>query len=429
MKKIARRVADVFPFTPLGLLVLAGCSLALFYYGIERIDLVLLVIGSVGLGLGAIVFLVAPITGLILWLSLRKRPAGDPLKLECGFPARTGFTLSRLRWVPFVQIDWKWVSPESVVRKKPMGGRWVEEIVPVRRGLQDEIVRRFEVSDSFGFTRVAFQIREERAVRFIPSVGALKTMHVVRSISGGSDIAHPEGPPEGDRIDMRHYVAGDPIRFVLWKVFARSRQLIVRTPERAISPVRQTVAYLVTGEGDEPAAGAARVAVDSGVLGGEWVFGADGNDQYAKSTTLALELLARSAKTDPEDGGDGLSRFLDKSTPGSIGRAIVFVPGKPGPWLDKVAAAAKARASSNQPVSPVEFIVCTDGISRPTKTGVIARYLKKKKPPELGATEPAASSDVAKVIEKLGAARARVMVVDRVAGRVFAEGHRRSFES
>ena len=427
LRTALRTAVDLFPLTPLGLLVLAGCAFALVGYGFRRTDLVLLVIGAVGLALGALAVLVVGATALGVYLVLRKRTGGETLRLECGYPTRTGFSISNLWYVPLVKVRWDWVAPEAKVTLIPLRRRLHEEIVPARRGVYDAIVRRVEVSDAFGLTRVAFKATEQRALRLAPSMGSLKQMHVVRSIAGGDNISHPAGPPEGERADMRHYAPGDPIKFVLWKVFARSRQLVVRTPERAISPVRQTVAYLVAGDGDEPAAGAARVAVDSGALGSEWVLGADGNDMLAKNAPHALEVLAKSAHASKEQQGAGLARFLTQASPGgTVGRAVVFVPATSGPWLDRVLAAVRARSSPNQALSPVEFVVCADGITRRPKPSLFARLALA---PESGVAGQAHAADVAKVVAALSSSRSRVLIVDRLAGRVYAEGHQRALEA
>ncbi len=85
-------------------------------------------------------------------------------------------------------------------------------------------------------------------------------------------------------------------------------------------------------------------------------------------------MLAKSAHASPEQQGAGLAKFLSAATPGaSVGRAVVFVPATPGPWLDKVLAAVRARSSPNQAMSPVEFVVCADGISRTPKPSLFAR--------------------------------------------------------
>ncbi|MBI2896269.1 MAG: DUF58 domain-containing protein [Deltaproteobacteria bacterium] len=430
VRRYGRTAREIFPLTVLGALAVGGSLFALLRYGVGRIDLVLLVVGAVGLSLGALAVLVVTLAALILWAKLRKMPAGEPLHVECGFAVSTGFALPRLWYLPFIRVSWTWLDPAATVRPKRVRSRAQEEIVPTRRGLSDAIVRRVEVGDAFGLAAIAFRATQERAVRFVPSVGALRQMHVVRSIAGGEDLSHPDGPPEGERIDMRHYVPGDPIKYVLWKVFAKSRQLIVRTPERAISPVRQTVAYLVAGEADEPAAGAARVAVEGGALGREWVLGTDGTEARAKSLPIAMEILARSSRTQPEQAGAGLASFLARATPGSVGRAVVFVPARPGPWLERVVAVARGRAGASLPGSSVEFVVCTDGIARQPRKAWLARFaLRRPDTKGLGATAPAGADEVATVINALGATRSKVLLVDRLAGRVWAEGHRRALEA
>ncbi len=422
----AARARDLWPLTWLGAFVATGSGWALLTLGVRRVDLLALVIGGVGCAIGVIAVLATTLTAASLYASLRRRPAPkrDPLHLECGHATRTGFSLPSLWWVPFVQLSWTWRMPDVAVRTRKQKGRVHEEITPARRGLRTEIVRRLDVSDVFGLARVTFEHREERDVRFIPSVGALKSMHVVRSMSGGSDLTHPDGPADGERMDMRNYNPGDPIRFVLWKVFARSRQLVVRTPERALSPVRQTVAYLVSGAGDEPAAGAARVAVDTGALGSEWVLGTDGSPESARSKTQAIELLARSAEATADDGGEGLAHFLRTAVPGSNGRAVVFVPGRPGPWLARVVAAARARSAQGRG-SPVEFVVCTDGVQpEPTKRR-LARFLERAEK-EGNAGGVPRSDELAQVVDALAAARARVLVVDRRLGRCYDGAYRQA---
>lgn len=427
---LARRAVEAFPFTALGLLVVAGCGWSLVRYGIRRIDLLLLVVGAVGVTLGAAALLSTALTALTLWYRGRGGRDEEPLHLECGYAARTGFSLSNLWYVPFVRVRWSWEVPEASVRLVPLKRRLHEEVTPLRRGLHEGIARRVEVGDAFGLTRVTFTLRQERAVRFVPSMGALRQMRVVRSIAGGDEISNPAGPPEGERVDLRHYAPGDPIKFVLWKVFARSRQLVVRTPERAIAPTRQTVAYLVTGHGDEPAAGAARVAVDTGALGSEWVLGADGNDTYAKSAVQALEVLARSASTPAHLGGAGLGDFLSRATPGGLARAVVFVPGRPGPWLDRVIATVRARTAPNQMQPPVEFVVCTDGIVPIVKTTFWSRLAFQIRPDAAAGPAAAAPGDeVAAVLRALATTRAPVTLVDRAGGRVYPGGHHRSLEA
>ena len=417
------RVREVFPLTTVGLLLGSGSALALLHYGLRRLDLVLLVIGAVGSALVLLSLLATSITALVFWLRLRRELANDggEVRLECGRQRETGFSLRHLWFVPLVNVSWTWRSPEARVEVDKRRGRLFERIVPTRRALADRVERQFEVVDIFGFARVVFPVTQRRTVHFVPSVGSLRHMEVVHSMSGGQDLSHPDGPPEGERVDIRSYNTGDPVRFILWKVFARTRQVVVRTPERAIGPVRQTVAYLVSGQNDEPAAGAARVAVESGALGGDWVLGADGDPEPARSRDAALTAVSASASTPVDQQGAGLTPFLTQAVPGAkLARALVFVPAVPGPWIDRVVAAAGAAGAAGR----LDLVVCCDGI---VKSGVISRVGRALREPELpadpSALRPASLEDLGEVLRQLSRTRCKLMVVDRQTGQVFSEGH------
>jgi len=329
-----------------------------------------------------------------------------------------------LWYLPFVHVSWTWLLPEAEVRAVRRRGRLHEEINARHRDAIGQVVRRFDVGDIFGLTSMSFNQAETRPVSLLPWIGSLRQMHVVRGMAGGTDISHPEGPPEGDPFDMRRYVQGDPIRYVLWKVFAKTRDLVVREPERAISPSRQTVAYLVASEGDDPAAGAARVAVDVGAFGGEWTLGADGCGEVADNKDKALEVLTQSARATEAQSGAGLGSFLDKASKGTVGRAVVFVPPKPGPWLDRVLKAIRGMSAHS---AQIEFLVGTDGVRRPPSRSWWRRLLFGRK--RLAAADEAArqadAEDLAAVVRKLGGTRLRVLVVDRPAGLVFGPSHLR----
>ena len=325
-----RRALDLFPFTPLGLVTAGAATLALVRYGVARVDLLYLVIGAVGLGLAGLSLVFSTLAAIRIRLALRRasRAHEVPLQLECGVRTMTGFALPSLWYLPMVRARWSWTRPLGAVRAVREGWRLTEEVTPSLRGQEESIERRVEVSDAFALTRIAFPHREPRAVRALPSTGALDRLTLARTVAGGDDTYDPLGAAEGERLDLRGYAPGDPIRFILWKVFARSRQLVVRTPERALSPARRSIAYLVTGPGDEAAAGVARRAVETGALGASFVLGADGVAEAARTADEAMELIARSASASAEtrEGQGSPPSWGDRvaGVPGA--RAVVFVP-------------------------------------------------------------------------------------------------------
>ncbi len=396
-------------------MLLVLCAIAFFRFGWNQGDMVLLVIGGVGFAVALISLIAVLVAAVVVFASVRGRE-GAPMEVECGYATRTGFRLTNLWFLPFAAVSWTWDEPDVVLKRVRGWTAFEEQIIAARRGEYDQVVRFFDVGDVFGIARIRFRVNEPRRLRFVPSSGGLKHVQAVQGMAGGDAFSHPSGPPVGDKFDMRYYAAGDPIRFVLWKVYARTRELVIRTPERALSPVRQTVAYLVAARGDEPAAGAARAALASGLLGSDWVLGTDGAERGAKTIGDAVELLVRSAGTPVDAGGSGLQKFMAQAVPGGTARALVFVPPKDGPWLDRVLTACRGAGPA-----PMEFIVCTDGVSPPRRRNPISRLFFSDPEPPPSANPPADPAELAVVMQKLGRAGARVVVVDRTQGRVIPD--------
>jgi hypothetical protein len=406
------RLVAWFPLTWAGLALLAAALIALVPYGIGREDRVLLVVGATGVALVAASVIVAFAGALVIRAQLRAAPPLPELAIEVDRPSPTGFVLRRPLWVPWLDVTWSVQAPPVAVTLEPQGRRIVEIWAPRRRGRPTAVHRRVLVRDAFGLTRIRLDQHVDRAHRFTPALGALARVEVVHGLAGGDQLPHPDGRPEGDLADLRSYGQGDPIRYVLWKVFARTRELVVRTPERALAPTRRTLAYLVTSPADEPAAAAARIATSTGALGEEWVFGADGAGATADDPAGAYALLLASADHPAEAGGDGLAGFLASQASFAAHRALVFAPGRPGPWVDRVnAAGAQAR---------LDVLVCVDGIV-PHRAGAAVRALL------LTSGEPAdpatpSRAELAALLRRLRPG-GEVRVLDRRTGRLYGGPH------
>jgi uncharacterized protein (DUF58 family) len=241
-----------------------------------------------------------------------------------------------------VQLHWTWKEPARVECSGVAAtGRLQEQVTARRRFCVQEVRRRFAVVDALGLARVAWGRAEPATLSALPAPGALRRAQLAASLSSGDGSAHPAGSPEGDRLEIRPYVPGDSPRHILWKSFARSRRLDVRMPERAVALAERVVAYLAVGADDEAAAAAARVALESGALGADWVFGADGTDGPARSLPAALLAVARSGNAAPRPGA--LAGFVRRfAGPGSS--CVIFAPAAPGPWAGEVARALRERA-------------------------------------------------------------------------------------
>jgi hypothetical protein len=134
---------------------------------------------------------------------------------------------------------------------------------------------------------------------------------------------------------MRQYAHGDSMRHVLWKVYARTRKLLVRMHERALAPGPVSVAFFVAGQDDEASAGAARLYVESGLLGNDLLFSADGAAAPARSARDALEQLVDSS-SQRAHGAESLDGLASQMDPARLTSCLVFAPSMDGPWRERL---------------------------------------------------------------------------------------------
>ena len=412
-----RRLWRLLPITTPGALLLFAGLVAMIPYGLWREDRVLLVVGAaaVGLTLCAAVFVMGG--GLLCYRALVAQPQRGVLRLEVGQIGDTGFSVLRPWLIPWLDLTWTVLTPAVTPRVEAKGRRLVERWRAERRGHHDLIHRRFTVRDAFGLASITFDLREARPQHFSPARGKLANVQVIQGLSGGDQIGHHEGSPTGDLVDMRSYGPGDPIRFVLWRVYARSRQLLVRTPERALSPVERTLAYLVTSPDDEAAAATAHLAVHTDVLGKDWVFSTDGQLEPCRSAHEAVQALIRSASHPPDQGGSGLQAFLEGQADFSARRAVLFAPGTTGPWVARVLAASEH--------TRFDILIGVDHVGKPSRLGWLRRLFLRpdEQAPQGVTTDSAALAELCRQLAPAGTVR----VVDRGAGLLYSPAHVAAF--
>lgn len=419
MTRLKRQLADRIPLTSRGFLVALFCGLSLWRFGFGALDLLLFVIGISGLAL--VVLSSATIGGAALYLSRRDRTTGrvSARRLEAGSPIATGFRLPALSRLPLVRIHWRWLVPAGVdCRLRRRHGELQEEVVATRRCQVAAIRRRITVYDAFGLASVVWERESPTPVTVLPNAGKLRSLPILQSMAANDGLPHPVGVPEGDRMEIRRYVPGDSVRHILWKTFARTRQLNVRIPERSIELADKTIAYLVAGPDDEAAAAAARVALESGVFGPDWLFGADGTGQPTDQLEPALEAIARSGSFAENGRHGGLSAFLAGPAVRNHAHCIVFAPCREGAWTRDALAAARNFSGA------ISFVVGTDGVAEGREAPWWHRLLF------LGDDTPAITlGDLSRLLKTLDAAGCPALVVDRRSGRSFNSDHRRALRA
>jgi hypothetical protein len=356
-----RPVHGAFPLTRTGVAFFTLFGLAVWFQGVLHLDLVMLVAGLAGI-MVIILLLLCTFLGAI-FLSRAGKRAQTPglLDLETGTPQPTGFQVRYPRWIPFTVAQWQWMDDgggetAAAISLDRKGGELIELAAPARRCIVQRVVRRFAVRDLFGLSEISWRRTETVSLRVLPERGMLAQMPPPAGMADGDEISDPFAEMRGDRIDMRQYAPGDPMRMVLWKVYARTNRMMVRTPERSVAERRKGCAYLVTSEHDDATAAVARIAIERGLLGDDWCFAADGVDRYATEREEALEVLARSGEAEYRERGNGLGSFLAKMNAEGYQFCILLLPPEPGVWEHAVSQAGAGGLMRMQILTGVEAV-------------------------------------------------------------------------
>ena len=422
LRAIARqlhRAREWFPLTNLGLVVLGVAGIAYWGFGVPRTDYVVLLVSALTMVLVLVGFIGVSIGAILVYRNTRA-PPGEAVHFEAHRGFADAFSLPTWPWLPIFEVAWTWIRPEGfhveLIRQRH---RLHERVSTARRGTIDGVVRRLVIEDAFGLARLVLHRAEARTIRVLPFRGALDRAPLLRSLAAGDAIPHPEGETVGDAVDMRRYAPGDPLKLAMWKVYARTQQLMVRTPERAVAPSSQVAAYLVSAVGDEPAAAAAKIALESGALGPDWTFGADGATGAADDVQSATEMIlaSRAHRNQSSGQGAGLATFVERAANADTIRLVVFVPGRPGPWLQHVADVVRGRAERTS------CLVVVDGIradeSRDPRWN---RWLKRPEMPKDEEEAWVMPEELSEVGRVLSAAGVQLSAVDRLRGRELAIG-------
>ena len=336
------------PFTIGGAIFFAVSLATLWWVGIQRVDLIFVIIGAVGSVISVIGMLCTLCAGIVVYMHMREIPY-ETSTMMVGVEQESAFLLQAPWWIPLIQTEWNYITKEfSVISNQTQD--IVTKILPKRRGIYTNIQRNIVVGDAFGICRVSFGGQQETHIRVLPDTRKLHYLDILQGLQGGTEIANPYGKPMGDRIDMRMYAKGDPIRYVLWKIYARTGELLVRTPELALEPVKKMLVYLIVSPADTVSASVATMAIQSDMLGDNWTFSVDGSSDIYMDAPTAIDAIVQSGQS-TEMHGVGLQAFVDKSKEVNTS-IVIFAPPDTGLWIERVC----------QISLPKHIIICLDKI-------------------------------------------------------------------
>jgi hypothetical protein len=416
----------LFPLTLQGLITLLVTALCLSLFGYGSMDLVVFAIAICALAILVFCLFCSVISGVFVQRKIQRRiskskRAAAIIKVEAGYPNETGFTLPTLNLLPLVKLSWKVVYPDFIETRTRVdsNNHLLEEIIPAKRFHTDNIVRQFTVSDVLGFCRYSWLQKQEIACMALPKTNTVKTLPLLRSLTAEDGIPNPSGDPEGDRMEIRPYAPGDSVRNIMWKVYARNRQLTVRLAEKSVFHSKRTVAYLLSSENDEAAAAVARMALESGALGEDWAFAADGTENPCENLPSALEAVARSRAL-AAPFSYGLDNFLSQAVGQAGGHCIVFAAAETATWLPLLKKTIGVYSGQ------FSLILATDGFLVEESVVFWRKLLfQESSEPTKGPETGSSRGELLNLLTELGQLVESTLVVDRKTGLSFDKSLRK----
>ncbi len=274
-------------------MVILGLGAGALWQGRLRIDLILTLAGLWTLLLLAVLGLAAWTASLVFARDLRLAIMRAPEQLA-GTEASaltSGVCVPRRFWPLAAEPRWHLATPPGEIHTRREGTWRIELLRPNERGLDEKLVREICCEDLLALWRFRRRVDSRTLLRVLPNPGELDAARIQACLASGDLLAHPLGRPRGDRVDTRLYTRSDPARLILWKVYARSRELLVRAHEASRTPDARPLVYLVSSDADGAAAATARVLLDSGILGEGARFAADGQPTPVEQADAASELI------------------------------------------------------------------------------------------------------------------------------------------
>jgi hypothetical protein len=102
---------------------------------------------------------------------------------------------------------------------------------------------QFSLEDQFGLTRLGWTKKHEHSFRIAPEESKLASAPPIFSASRPGEGLEYADKRQGDFLDLKPYHPADGVKRLSWKIFARTRELVTRQPEKVSVPDEEVVLF------------------------------------------------------------------------------------------------------------------------------------------------------------------------------------------
>lgn len=152
------------------------------------------------------------------------------------------------------------------------------------RGVWEAEKIRFELSDRLGLSSFLWEIHESRSFKIFPPSRADSSLPILTSSNKSGDLISDIDERRGEPFDLKPYHPADGAKKIVWKVYAKTRNLLSRHPEAAMTPEGQLVIFVLAGKREDFVCSAALAYINKVAdLGVDVLVGCEGWSKMTES--------------------------------------------------------------------------------------------------------------------------------------------------
>ena len=337
-KKLLKLYKSYFPLKATSFAALLLCTWSYYYIAVKKEDLVLSVLA---LSITSTI-LVLTILNLLAYLKLKNKlnlnlilsdtvsKTANKLNLgvkNCNIPSFFSLKVSPLFSSSSETI--------TVVSDLILSGKFEDtqysnfNVSFPHRGYWKFKGYELEIGDILGISKKSWRILDDKKVKVSPKPVHIQQIPMIASSARSGDELNLPKERSGEPFDIKPYEKSDGVRRILWKTYARTKELYVRRPELAVIPEGEVAIFLIAKKEDDAVAAAALKQVE--YLNQQDLvvcFGADGSDKISYQYKNIEEEILKSAFSSQAGKAESILRFIKtlEEQNYSVSQINVFCP-------------------------------------------------------------------------------------------------------
>ena len=170
---------------------------------------------------------------------------------------------------------------------------------------------KLEVGDILGISGKTWDIFDDKKIKVLPKAVQIQQIPMIAASASSGDEMNLPKERSGEPFDIKPYEKSDGVRRILWKTYARTKELYVRRPELAVIPEGEVAIFLIAKKEDDNVASAALRQIE--YLNQQDLvvcFGADGSEKISYKYEEIEDEILKSAFSPNAGKAETILKFI-----------------------------------------------------------------------------------------------------------------------